>query len=43
MELYAIRERRTAVVLATLGIDYAYTYAGDQFDALMHAASAVTA
>ncbi|MFJ5098449.1 hypothetical protein [Streptomyces sp. NPDC088557] len=32
--LGVIRERRTAAVLASLGVDYAYGYAGDQFETL---------
>ncbi|MFF9341574.1 hypothetical protein ACF1CG_17760 [Streptomyces sp. NPDC014773] len=34
MDLGVIRERRTAAVLATLGVDYAYGYAGDHFETL---------
>ncbi|MFE6225741.1 hypothetical protein [Streptomyces sp. NPDC057854] len=34
LELRVIRERRTAAVLATLGVDYAYGYAGDHFETL---------
>ncbi|MFD4371202.1 hypothetical protein [Streptomyces sp. NPDC058486] len=44
MDLGVIRERRTAAVLATLGVDYAYGYAGDQFETLAGlAATGVTA
>ncbi|MFJ2783659.1 MULTISPECIES: hypothetical protein [unclassified Streptomyces] len=39
-----IRERRTAAALATLGVDYAYGYAGDHFETLSTlAAAGVTA
>ncbi|MFE0701158.1 hypothetical protein [Streptomyces sp. NPDC058872] len=34
MKLGAVRERRTAAVLATLGVDYPYGYAGDHFETL---------
>ncbi|MFD4372751.1 hypothetical protein [Streptomyces sp. NPDC058486] len=34
LRLGAIRERRTAAVLATLGVDYPYEYAGNHFEAL---------
>ncbi|MFE0643407.1 hypothetical protein ACFW2Y_17615 [Streptomyces sp. NPDC058877] len=34
LDLGIIRERRTAAVLATLGVDYAYGYTGDQFETL---------
>ncbi|WP_327373482.1 hypothetical protein OG393_05590 [Streptomyces sp. NBC_01216] len=44
LELGVIRERRTAAVLATLGVDYAYGYAGDHFESLSAlAAAGVTA
>lgn len=44
MDLGVIRERRTAAVLATLGVDYAYGYAGDQYETLAGlAATGVTA
>ncbi|MEU8619965.1 hypothetical protein [Streptomyces sp. NPDC048623] len=44
LELGVIRERRTAAVLATLGVDYPYGYQGDQFEAVAGlAASGVTA
>ncbi|BAU83093.1 hypothetical protein SLA_2160 [Streptomyces laurentii] len=38
--LGVIRERRTAAVLATLGVDYAYEYAGSQFESLAARTSA---
>ncbi|WP_418956802.1 hypothetical protein [Streptomyces tritici] len=38
-----IRERRTAAVLATLGVDYPYGYEGDQFETLAALAVGVTA
>ncbi|MFJ5707587.1 hypothetical protein [Streptomyces sp. NPDC093105] len=34
LEFGIIRERRTAAVLATLGVDYPYEYAGNHFEAL---------
>ncbi|MFB7027614.1 MULTISPECIES: hypothetical protein [unclassified Streptomyces] len=40
-ELDVICERRRAVVLATLGVDWPYGYEGDQFEALAAAATAV--
>ncbi|MFG3036832.1 hypothetical protein ACGFYZ_08010 [Streptomyces sp. NPDC048330] len=43
MRLGAIRERRTAAVLATLGVDYPYGYEGDQFETLAALAVGVTA
>lgn len=43
LELGVIRERRTAAVLATLGVDYPYEYSGNQFEALAGLAAGVTA
>ncbi|MFJ3858130.1 hypothetical protein ACIPRL_18035 [Streptomyces sp. NPDC090085] len=43
MELRAIKERRLAVALAELGIDYPYTYEGAPFSAAAFAAAGVTA
>ncbi|MFE6099779.1 hypothetical protein ACFVQ4_07450 [Streptomyces laurentii] len=40
MRLQAVRERRTAAALATLGIDYPYDYPGDHFESLAALASA---
>ncbi|WP_282692930.1 hypothetical protein [Streptomyces sp. CC208A] len=43
LNLGVIRERRTAAVLATLGVDYPYGYEGDQFEALAALAAGATA
>ncbi|MFF6787943.1 hypothetical protein ACFY9C_02600 [Streptomyces filamentosus] len=40
MDLGVIRERRTAAVLATLGVDYPYGYSGDHFKTLATLAAA---
>ncbi|MFE7467431.1 hypothetical protein ACFU6R_25465 [Streptomyces sp. NPDC057499] len=43
MQLGVIRERRRAAALATLGVDYPYTYNGAPFPASAFVASGVTA
>ncbi|MFB7634381.1 hypothetical protein ACFC0M_26010 [Streptomyces sp. NPDC056149] len=43
LELHAIRERRRAAVLATMGTDYPYSYPGDPFPASAFDAVAVSA
>ncbi|MFJ2131641.1 hypothetical protein ACIO8F_26160 [Streptomyces sp. NPDC087228] len=43
MELGVIRERRRAAALATLGVDYPYTYDGAPFPASAFAAAGVSA
>ncbi|MFD7069852.1 hypothetical protein ACFV97_21775 [Streptomyces sp. NPDC059913] len=43
MQLGVIRERRRAAALATLGVDYPYTYDGAPFPASAFVASGVTA
>ncbi|MFF4392416.1 hypothetical protein ACFY0G_37545 [Streptomyces sp. NPDC001552] len=43
MELRAIKERRLAVALAELGIDYPYTYEGAPFGAAAFVATGVSA
>ncbi|MCX4677237.1 hypothetical protein OG413_18345 [Streptomyces sp. NBC_01433] len=43
MRLGVIRERRTAAVLATLGVDYPYSYPGDHFETAAYAAAGVSA
>ncbi|MFD9619707.1 hypothetical protein ACFWB2_20825 [Streptomyces virginiae] len=43
IELRAIKERRLAVALAELGIDYPYSYEGAPFSAAAFAAAGVTA
>ncbi|MET9954550.1 hypothetical protein ABZ135_23820 [Streptomyces sp. NPDC006339] len=40
LEFGIIRERRTAAVLATLGVDYPYGYSGDHFETLATLATA---
>ncbi|MEV6076319.1 hypothetical protein AB0L80_14625 [Streptomyces sp. NPDC052069] len=42
MQLGVIRERRTAAVLATLGVDYPYSYPGDHFENAAYAAAGVS-
>ncbi len=43
MELGVIRERRRAAALATLGVDYPYTYPGAPFQRSHFAAAGMTA
>ncbi|MES9559803.1 MULTISPECIES: hypothetical protein [unclassified Streptomyces] len=43
MQLGVIRERRRAAALATLGVDYPYSYPGAPFPASAFVASGVTA
>lgn len=43
IELAAIRERRRAAALATMGVDYPYTYDGAPFPASAFAAAGATA
>ncbi|WP_405647469.1 hypothetical protein [Streptomyces uncialis] len=43
LQLGVIRERRRAAALATLGVDYPYTYVGAPFPASAFAASGVSA
>lgn len=43
MELGVIHERRRAAVLATMGVDYPYTYEGAPFPRSAFAAAGVTA
>lgn len=43
MELVLIRERRRAAVLATMGVDYPYSYPGAPFGTSAFAAAGVSA